>query len=45
MNQKEVKKQYLQEKVNPIIEKLITDILVETPDDVVSMLILFTFNI
>jgi len=38
MNQKEQKKQYLQEKVNPIIEKLVADLLIETPDDVLGFI-------
>jgi len=41
MATKEEKKQYLQEKVNPIIERLIVDILAETPEDVVSKIFLF----
>jgi cAMP-dependent protein kinase regulator len=38
MATKEEKKQYLQEKVNPIIERLIVDILAETPEDVIGFM-------
>jgi cAMP-dependent protein kinase regulator len=38
MATKEEKKHYLQEKVNPIIERLIVDILAETPEDVIGFM-------
>jgi len=38
MTTKEQKKQYLEEKVNPIIQRLIVDILAETPEDVIGFI-------
>jgi len=38
MSNKELKRKYLQEKVNPIISRLVIDILVSTPDDVIGFM-------
>jgi hypothetical protein len=35
MSKKDFLKGYLETKVNPILERLVVDLLVETPDDIV----------